>query len=139
MRLEQKHQPTACLQWVLAAVLGLSALPVFAEWQALSQTPQAKHFYDDAVQQQGAQISVSRISDFTQPLTNLEGKEVLSEKTQATLDCSTQKIAYSQVTRYSALHAQGEVMNHYDTPLRFTRVEPDGVDALLMRKLCPRQ
>jgi len=34
------------------------------------------------------------------------------------------------------LHAQGEVMNHYETPLRFTRIAPDGVDALLLKKIC---
>jgi hypothetical protein len=27
-------------------------------------------------------------------------------------------------------------MNHYETPLRFTRIAPGSVDALLMQKVC---
>ena len=42
----------------------------------------------------------------------------------------------SQVTRFAGLNGQGEVMNHYETPLRFTSIAPDGVDALLMQKGC---
>jgi hypothetical protein len=127
---------TSCL---LALCLAAIAVPACAEWQLLTQTPQAKHFYDDAVQPQGQQISVWQITDFIQPLTNLEGKEVQSEKTLATLDCASGKMAYSQVSRFSALQAQGEVMNHYETPLRFTRVAPGSPDALLIKKLCPAQ
>jgi hypothetical protein len=131
-----KHAARAMAQWLSVASV-VWVWPVHAEWQPLSQTPQAQHFYDDAVQVQGQQISVWRITDFTQPLTNLEGKEVLSEKTFATIDCSSEKIAYSQVSRFAELRAKGEVRNHYETPLRFTRVAPDSADALLVKKVCP--
>lgn len=132
-------QAVIALAHLLVTIGGASVLPVHAEWQLLMQTPQARHFYDDSVQQHGQQFSVWQITDFTQPLTNLEGKEVQSEKTLATLDCGTQKMAYSKVTRFSGLRAEGEVMNHYETPLRFTRIAPNSSDALLMQKLCPAQ
>ena len=85
---------------------------------------------------QAGKISVWRLTDFAQPLTNLEGKEVRSEKTLASVDCQAGKLANSQVTRYAGVHAQGEVMNYYETPLRFTRIAPEGVDALLLKKIC---
>lgn len=130
-----KQAAMGLAKWLSFASLAF-VLSAHAEWQQLFQTPQAQHFYDDAVQTQGQQISVWRITDFTLPLTNLEGKEVLSEKTFATIDCSSEKIAYSQVTRFSELRAKGEVRNHYETPLRFTRVAPDSADALLIKKMC---
>ena len=139
LHLRKSYSQQALTKCLLLAACSVSGLPVHAQWQVLSQTPQAQHFYDDATHSQGQQISVWRLTDFTQPLTNLEGKEVLSEKTLATIDGSADKIAYSQVTRYSGLQAQGEVRNHYDTPLRFTRVAPDTADALLVHKLCPKK
>jgi hypothetical protein len=88
------------------------------------------------VQREGEQVNVWRMTDFAQPLTNLEGKEVRSEKLRTTIDCSQAKLAYSQVTRYAGVQASGDVMNHYETPLRFTRIAPGSVDALLMQKVC---
>ena len=107
-----------------------------AEWQLLASAEQGKSFYDDVLQVQGDHISLWRMTDFNKPLTNLEGKEVLSEKTRTTLDCKAGKLANSEVTRFSGSHGSGEVMNHYETPLRFTRIAPDSVDALLLQKVC---
>ena len=114
----------------------LCSLPAKAAWQSLASSEQGQSFYDDDWQAQGDHISLWRMTDFTKPLTNLEGKEVLSEKTRTTLDCKAGKLANSEVTRFSGSHASGEVMNHYETPLRFTRIAPDSVDALLLQKLC---
>ena len=90
----------------------------------------------EELQREGDRISLWRLANFVKPLTNLEGKEVLSEKTRTTLDCQSSKLANSQVTRFAGLNGQGEVMNHYETPLRFTRIAPDTVDAMLLQKLC---
>lgn len=111
-------------------------LPLHAEWRELSNTAEGQFWYDDAIEREGDKVNVWRITDFSTPLTNLEGKEVRSEKTRTTIDCAQNKMAYSQVTRYAQSHATGEVMNQYDTPLRFTRIAPGGVDALLAQKVC---
>lgn len=120
----------------LGVSMTLCSLPAKAAWQSLASSEQGQSFYDDDWQAQGDHISLWRMTDFTKPLTNLEGKEVLSEKTRTTLDCKAGKLANSEVTRFSGSHASGEVMNHYETPLRFTRIAPDSVDALLLQKLC---
>ena len=114
----------------------LYSLPAHAQWQLLASDAQGHFFYDAAVQREGEQVNLWRMTDFTQPLTNLEGKEVRSEKLRTTIDCRQAKLADSQVTRYAGMQATGEVMNHYETPLRFTRIAPDSVDALLMQKVC---
>ena len=116
--------------------MAMWSLPAKAEWQLLASAEQGKSFYDDALQAQGDHISLWRMTDFTKPLTNLEGKEVLSEKTRVTMDCKAGKLANSEVTRFSGSHGSGEVMNHYETPLRFTRIAQDSVDALLLQKVC---
>ena len=120
----------------LCSACALWCVPASAQWQLLSTDAQAQYFIGEDVQREGDRISLWRLSNFVKPLTNLEGKEVLSEKTRTTLDCKTGKLANSEVMRFSGFHGSGEVMNHYETPLRFTRIAPDSVDALLMQKVC---
>ena len=126
----------ACVGFASIVFGSLSSLPAHAQWQLLSSDAQGRFFYDDAVQREGEQVNLWRMTDFAQPLTNLEGKEVRSEKLRTTIDCSQAKLSYSQVTRYAGVQASGDVMNHYETPLRFTRIAPGTVDALLMQKVC---
>ena len=121
---------------ILCAVCVCWCLPAHAEWTQLTQNAEGTFFYELAGQAQGELVSVWRLTDFAKPLTNLEGKEVRSEKTLTTVDCKALKLANSLVTRYAGGQAQGEVMNHYETPERFTRIAPEGVDALLLKKLC---
>ena len=125
-----------CVGFASIVVGWLCSLPAHAQWQLLASDLQGHFFYDAAVQREGEQVNLWRMTDFTQPLTNLEGKEVRSEKLRTTIDCRQAKLADSQVTRYAGMQATGEVMNHYETPLRFTRIAPDSVDALLMQKVC---
>ena len=120
----------------LCSACALWCVPASAQWQLLSSDAHAQYFVAEDVQREGDHISLWRMTDFTKPLTNLEGKEVLSEKTRATLDCKAGKLANSEVTRFSGSHGSGEVMNHYETPLRFTRIAQDSVDALLLQKVC---
>lgn len=117
-------------------MLAMATPLAHAEWRHLATNPEGQFFYDDAVQREGDRVNVWRMTDFAKPLTNLEGKEVRSDKSRTTVDCANAKLANSQVTRYAEAKAQGEVMNHYDTPLRFTRIAPDSVDAVLMQKVC---
>ena len=126
----------ACVGFASIVVGSLCSLPAHAQWQLLASDAQGHFFYDDAVQHEGEQVNLWRMTDFAQPLTNLEGKEVRSEKLRTTIDCRQAKLAYSQVTRYAGVQASGDVMNHYETPLRFTRIAPGTVDALLMQKVC---
>jgi hypothetical protein len=128
----------ACVGFASIVVGWLCSLPSHAQWQLLASDSQGHFFYDAAVQREGEQVNLWRMTDFTQPLTNLEGKEVRSEKLRTTIDCRQAKLADSQVTRYAGVQATGEVMNHYETPLRFTRIAPGSVDALLMQKVCTK-
>ncbi len=122
---------------MLCSVLSVCwCMPVHAEWTQLTQNAEGTFFYELAGPATGERVSVWRLTDFAKPLTNLEGKEVRSEKTLTSVDCKASKLANSQMTRYAGVHAQGDVMNHYETPERFTRVAPEGVDALLLKKLC---
>jgi hypothetical protein len=121
---------------VLCSAFAFWCVPASAQWQLLSTDAQAQYYIGEDIQREGDRISLWRLSNFVKPLTNLEGKDVLSEKTRTTLDCSASKLANSEVTRFAGSNGQGEVMNHYETPLRFTRIAPDSVDAVLMQKLC---
>ena len=102
----------------------------------MANTADAQVFYDGALSKEGDRVTVWRLTNFAKPLTNLEGKEILSEKSRTTVDCGNRKMANSQVMRFSGKDASGEVLNQYETPLRFTTVATGSVDAALVQKLC---
>ena len=107
-----------------------------AAWVSVATTPEAQVLYDDALSKEGDRVTVWRLTNFAKPLTNLEGKEILSEKSRTTVDCVSRKMANSQVMRFSGKDASGEVLNQYETPLRFTTVAVGTADAELVQKLC---
>ena len=107
-----------------------------AAWVSVANTADAQVYYDDAISKEGDRVTVWRLTNFAKPLTNLEGKEILSEKSRTTVDCATRKMTNSQVMRFSGKDASGEVLNQYETPLRFTTVATGSVDAALIQKLC---
>ena len=107
-----------------------------AAWVSVANTPEAQVLYDDALSKEGDRVTVWRLTNFAKPLTNLEGKEILSEKSRTTVDCVSRKMANSLVMRFAGKDASGEVVNNYETPLRFTTVAAGSVDAELVRKLC---
>ena len=102
----------------------------------MANTADAQLYYDDSISKEGDRVTVWRLTNFAKPLTNLEGKEISSEKSRTTVDCANRKMANSQVMRFSGKDASGEVLNQYETPLRFTTVAAGTVDAELVRKLC---
>ena len=121
----------------LCAALALVVVPAAqAAWVSLAHTPEAQVSYDDALSKEGARVTVWRLTNFAKPLTNLEGKEISSEKSRTTVDCASGKLANSQVMRYAGKDASGEVLNSYETLLRFTTVAAGSTDAELIQKLC---
>ena len=122
---------------LVCAALAFVWVPVTqAAWVSAAHTTEAQFFYDDALSKEGDRVTVWRLTNFAKPLTNLEGKEILSEKARTTVDCATRKMANSQVMRFSGKDATGEILNNYETPLRFTTVATGSVDAALIQNLC---
>ena len=122
---------------LLCAALAFVWVPVTqAAWVSAAHTTEAQFFYDDALSKEGDRVTVWRLTNFAKPLTNLEGKEILSEKARTTVDCATRKMANSQVMRFAGKDATGEILNNYETPLRFTTVATGSVDAALIQNLC---
>lgn len=107
-----------------------------AAWVSVADTADTQVYYDDVISKEGDRVTVWRLTNFAKPLTNLEGKEILSEKSRTTVDCANRKMANSQVLRFSGKDASGEVLNQYETPLRFTTVAAGSQDAELINKLC---
>jgi hypothetical protein len=122
---------------LVCAALAFVWVPVTqAAWVSAAHTTEAQVFYDDALSKDGDRVTVWRLTNFAKTLTNLEGKEILSEKSRTTVDCATRKMANSQVMRFAGKDATGEILNNYETPLRFTTVATGSVDAALIQNLC---
>jgi hypothetical protein len=109
-----------------------------AAWVSLATTSEAQVLYDDALSKEDSRVTVWRLTNFAKPLTNLEGKEISSEKSRTTVDCASGKLANSQVMRFAGKDASGDMLNSYETPLRFTTVAPGSTDAELIQKLCAK-
>ena len=123
----------------LCAALALICVPTAqAAWVSLSNTPEAQVSYDDALSKEGSRVTVWRLTNFAKPLTNLEGKEISSEKARTTVDCASGKLASSQVMRFAGKDASGEMLNSYETPLRLTTVAAGSTEAELIHKLCAK-
>jgi hypothetical protein len=123
----------------LCAALALICVPTAqAAWVSLSNTPEAQVSYDDALSKEGSRVTVWRLTNFAKPLTNLEGKEISSEKARTTVDCASGKLANSQVMRFAGKDASGEMLNSYETPLRLTTVAAGSTEAELIHKLCAK-
>ena len=121
----------------LCATVALAFVPLSqAAWVSVANTPEAQVLYDDALSKEGDRVTIWRLTNFAKPLTNLEGKEILSEKSRTTVDCAKRKMANSQVMRFSGKDASGDILNSYETPLRFTTVAAGSADAELVQKLC---
>jgi len=121
----------------LVCALAFVYLPLSqAAWISVANTADAQLYYDDAISKEGDRVTVWRLTNFAKPLTNLEGKEISSEKSRTTVDCANRKMANSQVMRFSGKDASGEVLNQYETPLRFTTVDPNSAEWRLMKILC---
>ena len=121
----------------LCATVALAFVPLSqAAWVSVANTPEAQVLYDDALSKEGDRVTIWRLTNFAKPLTNLEGKEILSEKSRTTVDCAKRKMANSQVMRFAGKDANGEMLNSYETLLRFTTVAAGSADAELVQKLC---
>jgi hypothetical protein len=123
----------------LCAALALVLVPTAqAAWVSLATTSEAQVLYDDVLSKEDSRVTVWRLTNFAKPLTNLEGKEISSEKSRTTVDCASGKLANSQVMRFAGKDASGDMLNSYETPLRFTTVAAGSTDAELIQKLCAK-
>jgi hypothetical protein len=118
-------------------VMLTTALPASAEWVLYQRSADTDEFYDSAfVSRTGRQLKLWTLTNYPSPVTNLEGKQLLSEKALTTLDCEARKTGSEQVLKYSRKNALGELVGSMETVLRLIAVRKGSSDELLLQKLC---
>lgn len=121
---------------MVAALLACS-LPAAAAWTVYSQTPAASDFYDGAtIEKKGTTVKVWAMTNHQSALTNLEGKELLSEKSLTTVDCSNKKIGAEIVMTFAGRDTLGARLGNMETPLRMSAIKPGSADEALMNAVC---
>ena len=124
-------------QFISALLALLVCDSACAEWIHYHRSPEAEEFFDPAfVLNEKGIIKFWALSNYATPITTLEGKELLSEKSLTTIDCGTRKTGTEKVVRYAGNNAQGAVVGSMETALRMTSVRPDSADQALIEKLC---
>ena len=120
------------LVWLL-----VSAMPASAEWVLYQRTPETDELLDPKfVNRTGPTIQLWTLTNYPSPVTNLEGKQLLSEKALTTVDCESRKSGSEKVMKYSRKNGEGDVVGSMETALRLISVRKGSADELLLAKLC---
>ena len=122
---------------ILCISLLSTCFAAHAEWKSYAKNTEAEEFFDSAfISKESGKIKLWTLSNYAAPLTTLEGKEILSEKSLTTLDCSAQKIGAEKIIKYEKKTAQGAVVSEMETALRMSSIRPGSADQVLKEKLC---
>jgi len=115
----------------------VSAMPASAEWVLYQRTPETDELFDAKFVSRTSQtIQLWTLTNYPSPVTNLEGKQLLSEKALTTVDCEARKSGSEKVMKYSRKNAEGDVVGSMETALRLISVRKGSSDELLLAKLC---
>ena len=123
---------------LLLALLALCCSPpAFADWVSYQRNDNNEELYDDQfVSRQGGTIKLWTLTDYAQPITSLEGQELLSEKFLTTVDCNARRVGSEKVMKYTGRRAEGKLISTMDTMLRLTNVRKGGSDEVLLDRVC---
>ena len=114
-----------------------AAMPASAQWVLYQRSADTDEHYDAKfVSRTGRQLKLWTLTNYSSPVTNLEGKQLLSEKALTTIDCDAHKTGSEQVLKYSRKNAEGELVGAMETALRLIPVRKGSSDELLLEKLC---
>ncbi len=124
-------------KFLVCVVMLAAAMPASAEWVLYQRSTETDEFYDAKfVSYTARQLKLWTLTNYPNPVTNLEGKQLLSEKALTTIDCETRKSGSEQVLKYSRKNAEGELVGSMETALRLISVRKGSSDELLLEKLC---
>ena len=112
-------------------------MPASAEWVLYQRTPETDELLDPKfVNRTGPTIQLWTLTNYPSPVTNLEGKQLLSEKALTTVDCEASKSGSEKVMKCSRKNGEGDVVGSMETALRLISVRKGSADELLLAKLC---
>ena len=124
-------------KFLVSVVILSFALPASAEWVMYQRSADVDEFYDATlISKAGSVIKLWTLTNYPSPVTNLEGKQLLSEKALTTVDCDTRKSGSEKVLKYSRKNAEGDLVSSMDTSLRLVPVRKGSSDELMVQKLC---
>ena len=112
-------------------------LPAFADWVSYQRNADNEELYDNQLlSRQADVIKLWTLVEYKQPITSLEGQELLSEKFLTAVDCGARKIGSEKVMKYSGRRAEGTLISTMDTMLRMTSVRKGSSDEVLLNQVC---
>lgn len=124
-------------KFLICMLMLAAATPASAEWVLYQRSADTDELYDAKfVSRTGRQLKLWTLTNYPSPVTNLEGKQLLSEKALTTIDCDARKTGSEQVLKYSRKNAEGELVGAMETALRLIPVRKGSSDELLLEKLC---
>lgn len=115
----------------------LMSLPACAEWVSYQRNADTEEFYDStSIKREQEKIQLWTLTNYTAPITSLEGQELFSEKSWTTIDCGANKIGVEKMTKHAEKNGQGALVGTMETTLRMTKVRAGSADQGLIAMLC---
>ncbi len=122
---------------ILLTLAIVASLPAHAEWISYQRSSDTDELVDaQPVSQDGGRLKIWTLTNYTKPMTTLEGQDYLSEKMLTTVDCAARKVGAEQVIRYGAVNAGDDVISAMETPLRLVKVKAGSTEDALVAQLC---
>ena len=124
-------------KFLVAALALLSSVPAFADWVSYQRNVDSEEYYDNQLlSRDGSVIKLWTLTEYKQPITSLEGQELLSEKFMTTIDCQARKVGSEKVMKYTGKRAEGKLISTMETLLRMTSVRKGSSDDVLLNSVC---
>ncbi|MFM8466948.1 MAG: surface-adhesin E family protein [Oxalobacteraceae bacterium] len=122
---------------LLGCVMLTCYLPAHADWVSYQRHTDHEEFYDNQfLSRQGDVIKLWTLTEHKQPITSLEGQELLSEKFLTAVDCAVRKTGSEKVMKYTGRRAEGTLVSTMDTTLRMASVRKGSADEELLNRVC---
>ena len=119
---------------LLAAVASFNA---HAEWVSYQRSADADELYDSKfASRDGSIVKLWTMTNYTKPVTTLEGTDYQSEKMLTAIDCASRKMGAEQVVRMAGRDGKGDTVSVMDSPLRLMSVKASSADERLIDTVC---
>lgn len=132
-----RHQVLRFLPSALAGVLVACSPEPMAEWVVFEAAPGATIYVDpSSVRRTGDRAEMWVLIDYSQPLPDKTGKQVLSDKLHYQYDCKSRQSSIVETSAHTGPMATGELVNVNPDPPEVTPVPPGTTAENMWKHAC---
>lgn len=118
-------------------LLTVLSTAVIADWTELAKSDSGTFYVDRAtIRRTGALVRIWTLHDQSNPITQSNGKSMISTRSHDEFDCKKDARRTLSMTNHSGHMAAGDVVFTYDRPQRWTSVAPGSMGQGIWDSVC---